>query len=160
VLIKSFSQGIKLSGVYGAVIDSPRFSDMGTATRPIYLTSCKNIRGVNAFNFTQQTTNATATTVFDMGDLADGNVLCVTMRAAAMKSDGSAAGLLRRDFLFKKTGGTTTLVSSGALVNDGGNALPADALLAGVSSSRAQMKVKGIAAETWDWTVNIDFELQ
>jgi len=159
-IIKSFSRGMELTGVYGAVITAPSFSDLATPTRPYFLTSCKNIRGRDAFNATLVTTDATATLVFDMGDLADGNLLKVTMHALAAKSDMSAVGSLRRDFTFKRNGATTSLVASGTLVNDGGSGLPADALSAAVSAHRAQFNVKGIAAETWNWTVNFDFELQ
>jgi hypothetical protein len=123
------------------------------------LGSCKNVIGRNVFSNEVQTTDATATLIFQLGDLADNNLLKVTMHALAKKTDMTAVGSLRRDFLFKRTGGVTTLVASGTLVNDGGSALPADALNAFVSSDRGAFRVKGIAAETWDWFVNFDFEL-
>jgi hypothetical protein len=157
--VDNFSQGISLQQTKWAILSNTQFGALSTSTRPIFFVSCKNVVGRNVFSNEIQTTDATATTVFQIGDLADNNVLKVTMHALAKKTDMSAVGSLRRDFLFKRTGGTTTLVASGTQVNDGGNALPADALSGSVTTDRGVFRVKGIAAETWDWFVNFDFEL-
>lgn len=154
-IIKDVDQPFQLTNVSGVYVTAPRFINPGTSTRPYYFTTCKNIRGVQAFNATAQTTDATNTNVFQIG-ISDGNVLKVTMHALARKSDGSAVASLRRDFLFKQEGGTATLVASGTLVSDGGTALD---LNAAITSNRCMTRIAGIAAETWDWTINYDFEL-
>jgi hypothetical protein len=157
--IDKHNQGIHLEKNKWVSLNNLQFGDLSVTNRPIYLVSCKNIVGRQVFSTSQQTTDATATNVFVMGELSNDNVLKITMHALAKISTTAAVGSLRRDFLFKRTGGVTTLVASGTLVNDGGNLLPAAALDATVSGDRAVCRVTGIIAETWDWFINFDFEL-
>ena len=156
--ISTWQRAANFINVKGATLDNIRFSGLASSVRPYVFTTCKNIRATKAFSTTAQTTDAAATDVFELA-ISSGNVLKMTVHAMARQSDGSEVANLRRDFLFKDVSGTTTLVASGTLVNDGGSGLPADALLAVVDTNVPTAQIKGVVAETWDWTINIDFDL-
>ena len=157
-IIGPYNQIVSLENVNGALLSNLIHGASNSASRPYFFTTCKNIRARNAVNFTKQTTDASNVNIFQVG-LSDGNVYKATMHALARKSDGSAVESMRCDFLFKHEASTCTLVASGTLDRIGGSSLPADALNAAVVSNRAMLRIKGIASETWDWTINIDFEI-
>lgn len=153
--LDTFAAGLKLTNVKGATLSHVRFSDLTQSTRPYTFTTSKNIRGIDVFNTTLSTTDATATNVFEMG-LSDGNVLHMKVRACSRNTDGSAAEYTERECIAKQEAGTATVVASKAQVNIAGTTVAIDFTIV---SNRVRARVAGIAAQNWDHTVWVDFEV-
>jgi hypothetical protein len=157
ITTKNHSRAVEFTGVYGGTIENIRATGLTTATRPIQLANCKNIVGNNVWEYNVQTTNNTATSAYQMA-ISDGNLLTIKAKALARKSDGTSEIYIEREFLFKQEAGVASLVASGTANTLGAGVV--GGLDASITSNRPLIRVTGAAAETWDWSVWIDFVLR
>jgi hypothetical protein len=156
ITTKNHSRAVDFEGVYGGIIENIRSTGLTTATRPIQLVNCKNIIGNNVWEYDVQTTGNTATSAYQMA-ISDGNLLTIKAKALARKSGGTSEIYIEREFLFKQEAGVASLVASGTANTLGAGAV--GGLDASITSNRPLIRVTGAVAETWDWSVWIDFVL-
>lgn len=107
--------------------------------------------------YTQQTTDATLTTVATV-PLAETETWFVKAVVIADKSDQSAALGVEMWGVFRRaTAGNVTLVGAlqGSVQEDSGSA-PTFALTVDTGSQTVDVNVTGVAAETWDWTIVLE----
>ncbi len=107
--------------------------------------------------FTQQTTDATLTTVTTVA-LAETETWFVKAIVIADKSDQSAALGVEMWGVFRRaTAGDVTLVGSlqGSVQEDSGGA-PTFALTVDTGTQTVDVNIQGIAAENWDWTITLE----
>jgi hypothetical protein len=154
---KNFAYAVDLNGVHGGTIQNITATGLTTATRPINFANCKNITGRNVWAYNVQTTDATPTFAYQMA-ISNENLLTIRARCLARKSGGASEVYIERAFLFKQEANVASLVASGTATTLGAGAV--GGLTASITSNRPLVRVTGIAAETWDWTVWIDFDLQ
>jgi hypothetical protein len=160
ITLEGFSAAYAFTNVKGASLAHLYFNDITNVTssnRPYIFTGCKNIRAVDAYRKTLTTTDATATVVYEHGVMSNGNALHLKVKAIARRSAGPEIEFLERECIAVKEAGTTTIAASKALVEFvTGTGLVIDFAIA---SDRVRARVTGVAAETWDWTIWIDFEM-
>jgi hypothetical protein len=157
ITTKNHSRAVDFVGVYGGIIENIRATGLITPTRPFSITDCKNVVGLNVWEYSVQTTDNTPTFVYDM-NISNGNLLTIKAKCFARKSDGTSEAHIEQSFLFKQESGVASIVASGTPVKLGSGAV--GGLTAAITSNRPAIRVTGVSAETWDWTVWIDFDLK
>lgn len=110
-------------------------------------------------NRTLQTTDATATVIDLSQTIAVGQTVMIRGGVVGKKSDGTAAidaqvsGCARR-----QSAGNVTLVGTPLVVaREDSAGTPAVTFNANTTSQQLEIKVAGIAAETWQWESNLEF---
>ncbi len=156
---KSFSTGINFTQVYDATISNVRLTNITnadvTGTQRAYVfTNSKRIVGRNCQATSIQTTNATATAISEI-QIADGNVICLRVRVCSRKSDGTAREVMEARCAGYMEGGAVT-IGTATVTKEFATACNVTFLAA---TTRIRARVVGIAAETWDHFVTVDFEM-
>lgn len=104
------------------------------------------------------TTDATATVIYSTPAVATGEAVVVKALVVGKKSDGTAAAGIEKIATFRRqAAGNVTLVGAvqGTTQTDG--VTPAITIAANTTAQTAEVKVTGIAEETWLWEAHVTF---
>ena len=111
-------------------------------------------------NKTLQTADATATVIDASPTVAVAQAVMIRGGVVGKKSDGTAvidaqvSGSARR-----QSAGNVTVVGTPLVVSRTNGVTPAVTFNANTTTQQLEIKVAGIAAETWQWESNLEFTL-
>jgi hypothetical protein len=112
--------------------------------------------GISSFNAILTTTDATAAVIASI-PVAIGDCLVIEVITVGMKSDATAghAGRAIQGFRRQSAGNVTTVGTATITTIEDSASAPVVSFNANTTSQTAEIKVAGVASETWRWECNV-----